>query len=58
MCHGHLDPKYQMRDMEARLKHVSHQAAPTGDRIPLLARLKTVLAALTAKRPQKGQANV
>ncbi len=23
MCHGNLDPKYAMRDIEARVKHLS-----------------------------------
>lgn len=58
MCHGHLDPRYQMREMEARLKHVSFQAAPKGERAPMPARLRAALATMIAKLKQKGQAHV
>jgi hypothetical protein len=54
MCHGNLDPKYLMRDIEARVKHVSSeqdttkQAAP-GPQAGLLARLRGAVAALLRK---------
>jgi len=28
MCHGGLDPKYQVREIEARMRAVSFDAAP------------------------------
>ena len=29
MCHGNLDPKYAMRDIEARVKHLSAEQDKT-----------------------------
>lgn len=45
MCYGSLDPKYQMRDLEARLKHLSCEQDTTKQAAPvaqggLLARLR------------------
>lgn len=45
MCHGSLDPKYQMRDIEARVKHLSFEQDTTKQAAPaaqggLLSRLR------------------
>jgi hypothetical protein len=54
MCYGSLDPKYLMRDIEARVKHLSSeqdttkQAAPL-PQVGLFARLRGVVAALLRK---------
>jgi hypothetical protein len=45
MCYGGLDPKYQMRDLEARVKHLSFEQDMTKLAAPvaqggLLARLR------------------
>ncbi|WP_431298940.1 hypothetical protein [Tabrizicola sp. BL-A-41-H6] len=54
MCYGSLDPKYQMRDIEARVKHLSFEqdttkqaasAAPAG----LIARLRDAVSGLLRK---------
>ncbi|MFM7333061.1 MAG: hypothetical protein ACKO2N_18405 [Tabrizicola sp.] len=53
MCYGGLDPKYMMRDIEARVKHLSYeqdrtkQAAPVAQR--LLARLRDAVRGLLRK---------
>jgi hypothetical protein len=44
MCYGNLDPKYLMRDIEARVKHLSYEQDTTEEVAPapeagLLARL-------------------
>lgn len=55
MCHGNLDPKYLMRDIEARVKHLSFeqdttkQAAPGARQAGLLARLRVALIGLLRK---------
>lgn len=54
MCYGSLDPKYLMRDIDARVKHLlfeqdkAKQAAPS---VPagLLARLRDVVIGLLRK---------
>jgi hypothetical protein len=47
-----------MRDMEARLKHVSFQAEDSGVRAPVLARLRARLADMLARLMQKGPRHV
>ena len=58
MCHGHLDPKYQMRETEARMKHVSFQAQSFQAPAPVFARLRAMLAHAIAKLMQKGPSHV
>jgi hypothetical protein len=54
MCYGGLDPKYMMRDTEARVKHLSFaqdttkQAAPAAQ-AGLLARLRDAAIGLLRK---------
>ena len=54
MCYGNLDPKLAMRDIEARVKHLSSeqdrtkQAAPAGQ-LGLLARLRDAVTGLLRK---------
>jgi hypothetical protein len=54
MCHGNLDPKYMMRDFEARVKHLSFeqdrttQAAPA-PQVGLFARLRHAVLGLLRK---------
>jgi hypothetical protein len=54
MCYGNLDPKHQMREIEARVKHLSFeqdrpkQAAPA-PQVGLFARLHDALARLLRK---------
>jgi hypothetical protein len=48
MCYGGLDPKYAMRDIEARVKHLSFEQDMTKQAAPvaqggLLARLRDVV---------------
>lgn len=51
MCYGNLDPKYMMRDIEARVKHLSFeqdkakQAAPSAP-AGLFARLRDAVIGL------------
>jgi hypothetical protein len=54
MCHGHLDPKYAMRDIEARVKHLSTGQEETKQATPaplvgLLARLRDAALGLLRK---------
>lgn len=54
MCYGGLDPKYMMRDIEARVKHLSHQQDTTKQAAPaaqtgLLARLRDAVSGLLRK---------
>jgi hypothetical protein len=54
MCYGGLDPKYMMRDIEARVKHLSYEQDTTKQEAPapqagLLARLRDVLNGLLRK---------
>jgi hypothetical protein len=55
MCHGNLDPKYQMREIDARVKYLSYeqdrtkQAAPGARQAGLLARLRDALLGLLRK---------
>jgi hypothetical protein len=54
MCYGSLDPKYQMRDIEARVKHLGYEQDMTKQAAPLphlglFARLRGVMAALLRK---------
>lgn len=54
MCHGHLDPKYAMRDIEARVKHLStgQEETKQATRAPLgglLARLRDAMNGLLRK---------
>jgi hypothetical protein len=48
MCIGSLDPKYQMRDIEARVKHLScaqdRTKQPASGAQGLLARLRDLVA--------------
>ena len=54
MCYGGQDPKYMMRDIEARVKYLSFeqdrtkQAAPAAQ-LGLLARLRDAVAGLLRK---------
>jgi hypothetical protein len=56
MCYGGLDPKYLMRDTEARVKHPSYEqdtsnlAAPAG-KPGLVAWINAAMARLTRKGP-------
>ena len=48
MCYGGTDPKYAMRDIEARVKHLSFEQDTTKQAAPvaqggLLARLRDVV---------------
>jgi hypothetical protein len=54
MCYGSLDPKYAMRDIEARVKHLSYEQDTTSEAAPvpqagLLARLSDAVKALLRK---------
>lgn len=54
MCHGNLDPKFMMRDIEARVKHLSFEQdtkkqAATASQAELLARLRDALNGLLRK---------
>lgn len=54
MCYGGLDPKYMMRDIEARVKHLSFEQDTTKQAAPapqagLLARLRDVVNGLLRK---------
>jgi hypothetical protein len=54
MCYGNLDPKYQMRDIEARVKHLSFEQDTTKQAAPvpqagLLARLRVAVIGLLRK---------
>jgi hypothetical protein len=54
MCYGNLDPKYAMRDIEARVKHLSYEQDTTKQAAPapqagLFARLRGVVTALLRK---------
>jgi hypothetical protein len=53
MCYGGQDPKYLMRDIEARVKHLSFEQDTTKQAAPaaqgLLARLRDVVTGLLRK---------
>jgi len=54
MCYGNLDPKYAMRDIEARVKHLSFAQDATKQVAPvpqagLLARARLALQRLLQK---------
>ncbi len=53
MCYGGLDPKYMMRDIEARVKHLSFEQDKTKQAAPvaqgLLARMRDVVRGLLRK---------
>jgi hypothetical protein len=54
MCYGDLDPKYLMRDIEARVKHLSSEQDRTKQAAPaaqpgLLARLCAAVTGLLRK---------
>jgi hypothetical protein len=54
MCYGDLDPKYIVRDMEARMKHLSYEQdttkqAATAPQAGLLARLRVAVNGLLRK---------
>ena len=54
MCYGGLDPKYQMRDIDARVKHLSFEQDTTKQAAPaahggLLAWLRAAVAGLLRK---------
>ncbi|NJM83055.1 MAG: hypothetical protein HC844_11670 [Tabrizicola sp.] len=54
MCYGGLDPKYLMRDIEARVKHLSFEQDKTKQAAPapqagLLARLRDAVIWLLRK---------
>ncbi|MBL9046604.1 MAG: hypothetical protein JNK34_04730 [Tabrizicola sp.] len=54
MCYGGTDPKYLMRDIEARLKHLSYEQDTTKQAAPVaqagfLARLRDVIVGLLRK---------
>jgi hypothetical protein len=54
MCHGNLDPKYLMRDIEARVRHLSFEqdTMKQADPVPqrgVFARLRDALAGLLRK---------
>lgn len=59
MCYGNLDPKYAMRDIEARVKHLSFAQEKTKEAAPLpqaglLARLRDAARALWRKERAHG----
>jgi hypothetical protein len=54
MCYGGLDPKYMMRDIEARVKHLSFEQDKTKQAAPvaqagLFARLRDAVRTLLRK---------
>lgn len=54
MCYGSQDPKYLMRDIEARVKHLSFEQDTTKQAAPaaqtgLLARLRDAVSGLLRK---------
>jgi hypothetical protein len=54
MCYGGQDPKYMMRDIEARVKHLSFEQDKTKQAAPvaqggLLARLRDAVVGLLRK---------
>ena len=55
MCYGNLDPKLQMREIDARVKHLSFeqdgtkQAATGARQAGLFARLRDAMAGLLRK---------
>ena len=54
MCHGNLDPKYAMRDIEARVKHLSvaqdkTKLAARAPQTGLFARLRAAINGLLRK---------
>lgn len=54
MCYGDTDPKYMMRDIEARVKHLSFEQDTTKQAAPvpqagLLARLRNAVSELLQK---------
>ncbi|MDZ4085303.1 MAG: hypothetical protein U1E69_00715 [Tabrizicola sp.] len=53
MCYGGTDPKYMMRDIEARVKHLSFEQDTTKQAAPaalgLLARLRDAVKGLLRK---------
>ncbi len=54
MCYGNLDPKYQMRDLDARVKHLSYEQdttkqAAAGPQAGLFARLREMAKTLLRK---------
>ena len=54
MCYGGLDPKYMMRDIEARVKHLSYEQDTTkqaalAPQAGLLARLRDAATGLLRK---------
>ena len=53
MCYGGQDPKYMMRDIEARVKHLSFEQDTTKQAAPvahgLLARLRDAVRGLLRK---------
>jgi hypothetical protein len=54
MCYGGLDPKYMMRDIEARVKHLSFEQDTTKQAAPvpqagILTRLRGAIIGLLRK---------
>ncbi len=54
MCYGGLDPKYQMREIDSRMKHLSYEQDTTKQAAPvahagLLARLRDAVNGLLRK---------
>jgi hypothetical protein len=54
MCYGNLDPKYLMRDIDARVKHLSSEQdttkqAASAPQLGLLARLRGAVVGLLRK---------
>jgi hypothetical protein len=54
MCHGNLDPKYAMRDNEARVKHLSFEQDKTkqaadAPQSGLMSRLRDAITGLLRK---------
>ncbi|MDP3262795.1 MAG: hypothetical protein Q8M59_07490 [Tabrizicola sp.] len=54
MCYGGLDPNYQMRDIDARVKHLSFEQDTTKQAAPvaqggLIARLRDAVIGLLRK---------
>lgn len=54
MCYGNLDPKYLMRDIDARVKHLSYEQdttkqAASAPQVGLLARLRDAVLGLLRK---------
>ncbi len=54
MCYGNLDPKFMMRDIEARVKHLSFEQDTTKQAAPvpqmgLLVRLRAIVMGLLRK---------